>query len=83
MKKDRHYYYQELKDNDDLFWNKEWLKEAMQCTSKKKATWSVLEENIDKIINDSKYTKDDFLDFISMQNKLIASDLRALEGIKD
>ncbi len=33
--------------------------------------------------NYSKYTKDDFLDFISMQNKLIASDLRALEGIKD
>ncbi len=83
MKKDRHYYYQELKDNDDLFLNKEWLKEAMQCTLKKHATWSVLEENIDKIINDSKYTKDDFLDFISMQNKLIASDLIALEGIKD
>lgn len=83
MKKDRHHYYQELKDNDDLFLNKVWLKEAMLCTLTKHATWSVLEENVDKIINDSKYTKDDFLDFISMQNKLIASDLRALEGIKD
>ena len=83
MSKDRHYYYQELKDNDELFADKEWLKEAVQCTLIKHSDWKVSNINLDEIIYDKKYTKDNFLDFISMQNKLIAKDLRDLEGIKD
>lgn len=80
---DRHYYYQSLKDNNDLFRDKTWLIEAMKCTLERHAGWVVSLGSLNKIVSDPKYTIDDFLDFISMNNKVIAADLRELEGVDE
>ena len=82
-KKDRHYYYQELEKSDDLFNNKEWLKEAMLCTLNYHNGWDVKPESVQKILDNNKFSKQDYLDFISMKNNKIAADLRSLEGIND
>ena len=79
LKKDRHSYYEELSKNKELIQNKEWLKEALNCTLEIHATWPVSENSLDKILTSNIYTTEDYLDFISMKNKLIAQDLRVLE----
>ena len=81
MKKDRHYYYQELETNNNLALDKEWLKKALICTLEEHANWDISENSLERILNNKKYTKNDYLDFISMNNKLIAKDLRILEKI--
>lgn len=81
MKKDRHYYYQELKSNNELALNKEWLKKALKCTLEEHVNWAISENSLEQILDNKKYTKNDYLDFISMNNKLIAKDLRVLEKI--
>lgn len=83
MKKDRHYYYQMLKNNNELFYDKSWLKEAMICTLERHAGWTVKEKNLDAIIVDNNFTSEEFLDFIAMENKIISKKLRELEQIAE
>ena len=80
MKKDRHYYYHQLINNKELFNNKEWLKEAMLCSLNKHIEWEVKPINIQKILDHKDFTIQDYLDFISLQNKKIAAELRKLEN---
>ena len=84
MKKDRHYYYSELDNDNNLIHDRDWIKEAMRCTLEKHSQWNdVKDDSLDKIIDDKSFKIKDYLEFISMKNKNIAAELRKLEGRVD
>ncbi len=82
MKKNRHYYYELLKNDKNLIDNKVWLKEALLCSLEKHIRWEVSSDSLEEIINGD-YTQEEYLDFISLTNEVIAADLRKLENIED
>lgn len=82
MKKDRHYYREELDKDWNLLKDKEWMYEALKCILVEHQNWKVSEGNLNLIIDDKKYTIYDYLDFLALENKIIAQDLRKLEGLE-
>lgn len=81
MKINRHSYYKELDENDQLMLDRVWLKKALKCTLEEHAGWTVSEDSLERLLNDKNFTKKDYLDFISMKNELIAEKLRNFEEV--
>ena len=80
MNTDRHYYYNQLEENDELFLDKAWLKNALKIIIEYNHYKRISDEHLNTIVNNTKYTKQDFLDIFSLKDAVIAEDLRILNN---